>query len=35
MKPVMQMKIQMRAAAADKSPVSFDIYNTIHEIPGQ
>jgi len=25
----------MRAAAADKSPVNFDIYNTIHELPGQ
>jgi hypothetical protein len=35
MKPVMQMKIQMRAAAADKSPASFDLYNTIHELPNQ
>jgi hypothetical protein len=35
MKPVMQMKILMRAAAADKSPATFDIYNTIHELPGQ
>src|SRR6185369_2339260 len=32
MKPVMQMKILMRAAAADKSPATFDIYNTIHEL---
>jgi hypothetical protein len=35
MKPVMQMKITMRIAGADKSAVSYEIYNTIHEISSQ
>jgi hypothetical protein len=34
-KPVMQMKITMRIQGAEKSPVSFEIYNTIHELAGQ
>jgi hypothetical protein len=32
MKPVMQMKIAYQIAAADKSPVKNEIYNTIHEL---
>lgn len=35
MKPVMQMKIAFRIAAADKSAVNHEIYNTIHELAGQ
>jgi hypothetical protein len=35
LKPVMQMKIAFRLSAADKSPVVYEIYNTIHELPGQ
>ena len=35
LKPVMQMRISCRIAAADKSPVALDIYNTIHELSGQ
>src|SRR5437660_9346160 len=30
LKPVMQMKISFRLAAADKMPVVYEIYNTIH-----
>ncbi|MBV8881222.1 MAG: hypothetical protein JO332_14750, partial [Planctomycetaceae bacterium] len=34
-KPVMQMKITMRIQGADKAPVNFEVYNTIHELSGQ
>src|SRR6185295_4736375 len=34
LKPVMQMKISFRLAAADKTPVVYEIYNTIHELSG-
>ncbi len=32
-KPVMQMKIAFKLSAADKSPVNYDIHNTIHVVP--
>jgi hypothetical protein len=35
LKPVMQMHIGLRIAAADKAPQAFDIYNTVHELSGQ
>jgi len=35
LKPVMQMHIGLRIAAADKAPSAFDIYNTVHELSGQ
>jgi hypothetical protein len=34
-KPVMQMKISMKISGADKRPMNFEIYNTIHELAGQ
>ncbi len=34
-KPVMQMKITMRVQSAERAPVNFEIYNTIHELAGQ
>ncbi len=33
LRPVMQMKIQMKLEAKDGTPVEFDIYNTINRIP--
>lgn len=35
LKPVMQMKIQMKIKAADGAPVDYAIYNTIQKVPGQ
>ena len=35
LKPVMQMKIQMKIKAADGSPVDYAIYNTVQKVPGQ
>ena len=32
-KPVMQMKIAFKLASADKSPLNFEIHNTIHAVP--
>ncbi|HVR87469.1 MAG TPA: hypothetical protein VMU54_24295, partial [Planctomycetota bacterium] len=34
-KPVMQMKITMRIQSAEKLPATYEVYNTIHELPGQ
>src|SRR5579862_2581572 len=34
-KPVMQMKIAMRLLSAEKTPATFEIYNTINELAGQ
>ncbi len=32
-RPVMQMGVKVRVAAADSSPISFDFYLTIHRVP--
>jgi hypothetical protein len=34
LKPVMQMKIAMKIAAADGTPIEYEIYNTINSVPG-
>ena len=34
LKPAMQMKIQFRLKAADGTPVEYEIYNTINQLPG-
>jgi hypothetical protein len=33
LKPVMQMLVKVRLKAADGSPLSFDLYHTIHRLP--
>jgi hypothetical protein len=33
LRPVMQMRIQMKLQAADGTPVDYDIYNTINRVP--
>jgi hypothetical protein len=35
LKPVMQMKIQMKVKAADGSAVDYAIYNTVQKVPGK
>ena len=34
-KPVMQMKIKFTLKTADGTPLSHEIYNTIHKVPAQ
>ena len=33
LRPVMQMRIQIRATAVDGAPLKLEIYNTVHRVP--